>query len=91
MSEQKMARVLFIVNRDHPELLASLRQEFAAQEAAGLAAIFSDRRQAPGPPSSEPHAFDDHRRDRQRNSDVSRDLHGLGCAVVPRSEPTAAV
>src|SRR5438874_8948380 len=46
--EVRMARVLFIVNRDHPELLASLRQEFAAQEAAGLAAIFSDRRQGPG-------------------------------------------
>jgi len=86
-----MARVLFIVNRDHPELLASLRQEFAAQEAAGLAAIFSDRRQDPSPPSLEPHAFDDHRRrDRQRNSDVSRDLQGLGCAVVPRSEATPA-
>ena len=29
-----MARVLFIVDRDHPELLASLQQEFATQEAA---------------------------------------------------------
>jgi hypothetical protein len=84
-----MARVLFIVDRDHPELLASLRQEFAAQEAAGLAAIFSDRRQGPGPPSSEPHPFEDHRRDRQRNLDVSRDLRGLGCAVVSRSEATS--
>ncbi len=81
-----MARVLFIVNRDHPELLASLQQEFAAQEAAGLAAIFSDRRQGPGPSNPAPHAYDDHRRDRQRNADVSRDLQGLGCAVVPRSE-----
>jgi hypothetical protein len=88
VSEQKMARVLFIVDRDQPELLASLRQEFAAQVAAGLAAIFSDRRQGP---SLDPHAFDDHRRDRQRNSDVSRDLQGLGCAVVSRSEPTSAV
>jgi len=81
-----MARVLFIVGRDHPELLASLRQEFAAQEVAGLAAIFSDRRQGPGQSSFEPHPFDGHRRDRQRNSDVSRDLRGLGCAIVPRSE-----
>jgi hypothetical protein len=86
----KMARVLFIVDRDHPELLASLRQEFAAQEAAGSAAIFSDRRQGPGRPSFEPRAFDEHRRDRQRNSEVSRDLQGLGCAVVPRSEATSA-
>jgi hypothetical protein len=85
-----MARVLFIVDRDHPELLASLQQEFATQQAAGLAAIFSDRRQGPRQP--EPHAFDDHRRrDRQRNnSDVSRDLQGLGCAIVPRSEATPA-
>ena len=84
-----MARVLFIVDRDHPESLASLQQEFATQEAAGLAAIFSDRRQGPRQP--EPHAVDDHRRrDRQRNSDVSRDLQGLGCAVVPRSEATPA-
>src|SRR6266536_4859347 len=67
--EVRMARVLFIVNRDHPELLASLQQEFAAQEAAGLAAIFSDRRQGPGPSNPAPHAYDDHRRDRQRNAD----------------------
>jgi hypothetical protein len=68
VSEQKMARVLFIVDRDQPELLASLRQEFAAQVAAGLAAIFSDRRQGP---SLDPHAFDDHRRDRQRSEPTS--------------------
>jgi hypothetical protein len=86
-----MARVLFIVSRDHPELLASLRQEFSAQEAAGLAAIFSDRRQGPGPPGLEPHAPEEHRRDRKRNSDVSRDLQGLGCAVVSRSEATSTV
>jgi hypothetical protein len=85
-----MARVLFIVGRDHPELLASLRQEFADQEAAGLAAIFSDRRQGPGQPSFDPYALDDHRRDRQRNSAVTRDLQGLGCAVVSRSEPASA-
>ena len=85
-----MARVLFIVDRDHPELLASLRQEFAAQEAAGVAAMFSDRRQGPGQSSFEPHAFDDHRRDRLRNLDVMRDLQGLGCAVVPCSEATSA-
>ena len=65
--DPEMARVLFIVNRDHPELLASLRQEFAAQEAAGLAAIFSDRRQGPGPSNPAPHAYNDYRRDRQRN------------------------
>ena len=40
-----MARVFFIVARDHPELLTSLRNEFVAQEAAGLAEIFMDRRQ----------------------------------------------
>ena len=83
--------MLFIVDRDHPELLAPLRQEFAAQGAAGLAAIFSDRRQGPGQPTFEPYTFDDHRRrDRLRNPDVSRDLQGLGCAVVPRSEATPA-
>lgn len=85
-----MARVLFIVNRDHPELLASLRQEFAVQQAAGLAAIFSDRRQGPHHPTFEPRALDDHRRDRQRNAAVTRDLQGLGCAIVPRSEPASA-
>ena len=83
--------MLFIVDRDHPELLAPLRQEFAVQGAAGLAAIFSDRRQGPGQPTFEPYTFDDHRRrDRLRNTDVSRDLQGLGCAVVPRSEATPA-
>jgi len=30
-----MARVIFIVNRDHPELLASLQQEFAARRLRG--------------------------------------------------------
>ena len=80
-----MGRVLFIVDRDHPELLAFLRQEFAPQEAAGLAEIFMDRRQGPGQRGVEPHEFDDHRRDRLRNVDVKIELHGLGCAVVPRS------
>src|SRR5438552_18680035 len=84
--EVRMARVLFIVNRDHPELLASLQQEFAAQEAAGLAAIFSDRRQGPGPSNPAPHAYDDHRRDRQHNDYVRRDLTRLGCAAVPPFE-----
>jgi len=84
-----MAQVLFIVGRDHPELLASLRQEFAAQEAAGLAEIFMDRRQGPGQRGVEPHEFDDHRRDRLRNVHINSDLHGLGCAVVPRSEPAS--
>lgn len=84
-----MARVLFIVGRDQPGLLASLRQEFAAQEAAGLVEIFMDRRQSPGPPGVEPQEFNDHRRDPRRNSDINRDLHSLGCAVVPWSEPTA--
>jgi hypothetical protein len=51
--------------------------------------MFSDRRQGPGQSSFEPHAFDDHRRDRHRNLDVRRDLQGFGCAVVPRSEPTS--
>jgi hypothetical protein len=84
-----MARVLFIVGHDHPGLLASLRQEFAAQEAAGLAEIFMDRREGPGQRGVEPQDFDDHRRDRRRNLDINSDLHGLGCAVVPRSEPTS--
>ena len=85
-----MARVLFIVGRDHAGLLASLRREFAAQEAAGLAEILMDRRQGPGPRRVEPQQFDDQRRDPRRNSDINRDLHGLGCAIVPRSEPTSA-
>jgi len=42
-----MARVFFIVRRDHPERLVSLRKESAAQEARALAEIFSDRNRIP--------------------------------------------
>jgi hypothetical protein len=40
-----MARMLFIVARDQPELMDFLRQDFAAEEAEGAIAIFMDRRQ----------------------------------------------
>lgn len=82
--------MLFIVARDQPELLASLREDFATQEAAGLVEIFHDRRQDPHQPGVESDQPDRHHRDRQRNLEVSRDLHGLGCAVVHRQGPAPA-
>jgi hypothetical protein len=85
---ESMARVLFIVARDQPELLASLRENFATQEAAGLVEIFHDRRQGLRQPGVESDQFDRHQRDWRRILEVSRDLHGLGCAVVHRQETT---
>jgi len=82
-----MARVFFIVARDHPELLTSLREEFADQEAAGLAEIFMDRRQDPRQADVEPREAESHQRDERRNRRVSQDLRGLGCAIVRPSEP----
>jgi hypothetical protein len=82
-----VARVFFIVARDHPELLVSLRKEFAAQEAAGLAEIFIDRRQNPSQAGVQPREAESHRRDERRNLRVSQDLRGLGCAIVRLSEP----
>ncbi len=79
-----MARVLFIVARDQPELLASLRETFATQEAAGLVEIFQDRRQGPRESRIESNEFSTHHRDPLRNVQVSRDLQGLGLAVVHR-------
>lgn len=76
------ARLLFIVGRDHPELFDFLRQEFAAQEAAGIACIFLDRRQGQRRQSVQPHEAERRRGDRRRYSDVARALRGLGCAIV---------
>ena len=76
-----MAQVLFIVARDKPELLAYLRQRFAAEEAQGVIEIFMDRRQGVQPREG------DHRRDPRRNWAVSIDLRELGCAVVRQATP----
>lgn len=84
----EMARVLFIVARDHPELLVSLRQEFAAQEAGGLAEIFMDRRQGPRQPGVQTREADGRRRDERRNRAVNQDLRELGCAVVRQPTPS---
>ncbi len=77
-----MARVLFIVARDQPTLLALLHQDFAAEEAQGVIEIFMDRRQ-----SVQPREADRHRRDPRRNWSVSIDLRDLGCAVVRQPAP----
>ncbi len=77
-----MARVLFIVARDQPKLLAFLRQDFAAEEAQGVIEIFMDRRQG-----VQPREADRHRRDPRRNLGVSIDLRELGCAVVHQPAP----
>ena len=82
-----MARVFFMVARDHPELLTSLRNEFVAQEAAGLAEIFMDRRQDSWQAGVRARGAESHRRDEQRNRQVSQDLRGLGCAIVRVAQP----
>jgi hypothetical protein len=81
-----MAQVLFIVARDKPELLAYLRQRFAAEEAQGVIEIFMDRRQGDRRQDVQPRE-DDHRRDPRRNWAVSIDLRELGCAVVRQAAP----
>jgi hypothetical protein len=88
-----VAQVLFIVARDKPELLAYLRQRFAAEEAKGVIEIFMDRREGVQDRRErvQPRESDGHRRDSHRNWGVSIDLRELGCAVVRQAAPVSLV
>lgn len=84
-----MARMLFIVARDQPELMDLLRQDFAAEEAEGAIAIFMDRRQSPRVQAVRPSESDDPRRDQGRNMEVGSALRELGCAFVREQARTS--
>jgi hypothetical protein len=75
-----VARVLYIVGRDQPELLAFLRRDFAAEEAEGVIEIVLNRRQ--GAQSCEADG-----RDPRRNGGVTVDLREMGFALVRRQAP----
>lgn len=77
-----MTRLLFIVAQDEPGLLAFLRRDFAAEEAAGEIEIFVDRRQDRSWHDVRPREAE--ARDWNRNSDVTISLRELGCAFAPR-------
>ncbi len=77
-----MARMLFIVAREQPELIEFLRQDFAAEEAEGIVEIFIDRRQDPEREGIQRPESEEHRRDQSRNADVARAFRDLGCAFV---------
>ena len=76
-----MARLLFIVARDQPGLLAFLRRDFAAEEAQGDI-DFMDRRESPRGQAVQPRGAEG--RDWNRNRAVGESLRELGCAFVPR-------
>jgi len=70
-----VARVLYIVARDQPDLFAFLRRDFAAEEAEGVIEILMDRRQGVQPCETEG-------RDPRRNWSVSVDLREIGFTLV---------
>lgn len=72
---ETVARVLYIVARDQPELLAFLHQDFAAEEAEEVLEILMDRRQGAQPCEADG-------RDPRRNGGVSVDLREMGFAFV---------
>ncbi len=74
------ARVLYIVARDQPELLAFLRQDFAAEEAEGVIAILMNRRHRMQPCEADG-------RDPRRNWDVTANLREMGFALVRQPQP----
>ena len=77
---EPVARVLYIVARDQPELFAFLRQDFAAEQAEGVIEILMNRRQG-----VQPHEADG--RDPRRNWGVSVDLREMGFGLVRQQGP----
>jgi hypothetical protein len=75
---ETVARVLYIVARDQPDLFAFLRRDFAAEEAEGVIEILTDRRQGVQPCETEG-------RDPRRNWSVSVDLREIGFAFSRRA------
>ena len=77
---ETVARVLYIVARDQPELFTFLRQDFAPEEAEGVIEILVDRRQ-----SSQRCEADG--RDARRNGSVSVDLREIGFTFARQQAP----
>ena len=77
---EPVARVLYIVARDQPELFAFLRQDFAAEEAEGVIEILMNRRQGGQRCEAEG-------RDPRRNWRVSVDLREIGFGLVRQQAP----
>jgi hypothetical protein len=77
---ETVARVLYIVARDQPELFAFLRQDFAAEEAEGVIEILMNRRQGVQPREADG-------RDPRRNRGVSVDLREMGFTLVRQQAP----
>jgi len=82
---ETVARVLYIVARDQPELFAFLSQDFAAEEAEGVIEILMNRRQGPPWQGVQPREPDG--RDPRRNWGVSVDLREMGFALVREQAP----
>jgi hypothetical protein len=72
---EPVARVLYIVARDQPELFAFLREDFAAEEAEEVIEILMDRRQGAQPCEAD-------RRDPRRKEGASVDLREMGFVFV---------
>jgi hypothetical protein len=77
---EPVARVLYIVARDQPELFAFLRQDFAAEQAEGVIEILMNRRQGVQPREADG-------RDPRRNWGVSVDLREMGFGLVRQQGP----
>ena len=77
---ETVARVLYIVSRDQPELFAFLRRDFAAEEAEGAIEILLNRRQGGQPPEADG-------RDPRRNWSVNVDLREMGFVPVRQQVP----
>jgi hypothetical protein len=77
---ETVARVLYIVARNQPELFAFLRQDFAAEEAEGAIEILMNRRQGGQPREADG-------RDPRRNWGVSVDLREMGFVLVRQQAP----
>jgi len=75
-----VARVLYIVARDQPELFAFLREDFAAEEAEEVIEILMDRRQGAQPCEAD-------RRDPRRKEGASVDLREMGFVFVRQQVP----
>lgn len=75
-----VARVLYIVARDQPELFSFLRQDFAAEESDGVIEILMNRRQGVQPRDADG-------RDPLRNWDVSVGLREMGFVLVRQQAP----
>lgn len=77
---EPVARVLYIVARDQPELFTYLRQDFAADEAAGVIEILMNRRQGMQPCEAD-------RRDPRRDWGVTVGLREIGFVFVRQQAP----